>query len=97
MSVLTLLMSPLAFSQDDGYGHMDGGWHMMHYGHGGLIMWILLIIGIILVVYLVTQLSKGKPNEQKPHETALDTLKKCYTQGEIYKEEFERMKQDLQS
>lgn len=97
MTVGTLLIHSQAFAQEDGYGPMDGGWHMMHYGYGGLFMWILLIVGIILVVLLATQLSKGTSNRQKPQDSALDILKKRYAQGEINKEEYERMKQDLKN
>ena len=87
----------MASAQDDGYGHMnmDGGWHMMNGGYAGLFMWILLIVGIILIVFLVMQLSKDKGGGATPHESALDILKKRYARGEITKEEFEQMKQDL--
>lgn len=95
MLIVMLLVSPLAFSQNEDYGHMDGGWYMMHNGYGGLIMWILLIVGIILIVFLVAQLSKDKGSESKPQENALDILKKRYARGEITKEEFEQMKQEL--
>lgn len=97
MTAGTLLIHAQALAQGDGYGPMDGGWHMMHYGYGGFLMWILLIAGIILIVLLVTQLSKGASNRQKPQDSALDILKKRYAQGEINKEEFERMKQDLKN
>lgn len=96
MSLLigTLSLSSSAFAQNDGYGHMNGGWHMMG-GYGGFLMWILLIIGIILVVFLVMQLTKNDERQNKSQETALDILKKRYAKGEISKEEFERMKQDM--
>ena len=73
---------------------MNGGWHMMG-GYGGLLMWILLIVGIVLVVFLVMQLTKSNGPQNKSQETALDILKKRYARGEINKEEFERMKQDM--
>jgi len=86
----------LSFAQDVGYGHMHKGWHMiMPYGYGGLAMWLLLIAVIGLVVYLVIQFSKGTGDGKRIHETALDILKKRYIRGEISKEEFEHMKQDL--
>ncbi len=65
------------------------GWGM---GTGWLIMlffWILVILGVVYVIHLVT---RGR----EPHEeTPLDTLKKRYAKGEVTKEEFERMKDDL--
>ena len=82
MKKLSLLLSSLwipsmASAQDDGYGHMnmDGGWHMMNGGYAGLFMWILLIVGIILIVFLVMQFSKDKGGGATPHESALDILK----------------------
>ena len=95
-TLLALLQTP-AVSQDDGYGPMgmDGGRHMMPYGYGGLVMWILLIVAIILLVYLVTQFSKRSGDSHESRETALDILKKRYAKGEISQEEFERMKQHL--
>jgi putative membrane protein len=95
MSGVTLLIPSLAFAQDNGYGNMDSGWHMMNYGYGGLFMWILLIVGIILIVFVVTRLSRDKSSEPKLHESAMDILKKRYARGEITKEEFEQMKRDL--
>ncbi len=58
------------------------------------VFWIAVIIGIIYFVKWVT--STGKGREIKQEETALDILKKRYARGEISKEEFERMKQDIQ-
>jgi putative membrane protein len=95
--VITVLMPTLAFSQDGGYRHMAGGWHMMPYGHGDIIMWLLLIAVVVLLIYLVSQLSRGKGGEKESQETASDILKKRYAKGEINREEFERMRQDLQS
>jgi len=67
------------------------GWGM---GFGWIFMimfWALVIFGI---VYLVQVATKGwKSTEQR--ETPLDILKKRYAKGEITKEEFDRMKDDL--
>jgi len=68
-----------------------GGWGM---GFGWIFMvifWILLILGII---YLIKFVSGGMKKEE-PKETALDILKKRYAAGEISKEEFGRIKDDL--
>jgi putative membrane protein len=56
--------------------------------------WIVVIIGIVYFVKWV--ISMGKGHETKSEETALDILKKRYAKGEISKEEFERIKQDIQ-
>lgn len=67
------------------------GWGM---GFGWLFMtifWVLVILGII---YLVKKIAVSTKNEEQ-EETALDILKKRYAKGEITKEEFDRIKDDL--
>jgi len=73
------------------WGDFGMGWGI---GFGWIFMvifWILLILGI---VYLVKFVSVGVKKEE-PKETALDILKKRYASGEINKEEFDRIKDDL--
>ena len=93
MIINVVFIPSLAFSKNIVYGQMNDGWHMMNYGYGGLLLWLLFILGITLLVYTVTKLPKR--NEQKMHETSSEILKKRYARGEINKEEFERMKQDI--
>ncbi len=73
------------------YGMMDG--YGMGYGMGilGLIFWILVIIGLVLLIRFLWE-SGGAKREQ---ESALEILKKRYARGEISKEEFEEKKKDL--
>ena len=75
--------------------HDGCNWWM---GFGGL-FWILIIA---LVVWAI----RGSEHRRywnhrnlqvPPGETALDILKKRYAKGEITKDEFDRMKKDLQS
>jgi len=73
------------------WGDFGMGWGM---GFGWIFMvtfWILLILGI---VYLIKYVAGGAKKEE-PKETALDILKKRYASGEINKEEFDRIKDDL--
>jgi putative membrane protein len=83
------------------YGPMGGGWnHMMNYGYGsgygGMFMWILLIIVIGVVVYFIVQSTKAKTSGGPLQETHLDILKRRYAKGEITKEEYDRLKRDLE-
>ena len=56
--------------------------------------WVAIIIGFVYFVKWI--LAAGKRHETKSEETALDILKKRYAKGEISKEDFERLKQDIQ-
>jgi len=73
------------------YGMMDG--YGTGYGTGiiGLIFWVLVIIGLVLLIKYLWE-SGGARREQ---ESALEILKKRYARGEISKEEFEEKKKDL--
>ena len=75
-----------------------GGWgHMMHYGfgYGGMFMWIIFLIVIGVLIYFIVQHQKTKGRTPTQNESHLDILKKRYAKGEITKEEYERMKEDL--
>lgn len=67
-----------------GYGMMSGGYWII-----GLIFWLLVLIGLVL---LIKYLWEGGA---KKEESALELLKKRYARGEISKEEFEEKKKDL--
>jgi len=73
------------------YGMMDG--YGMGYGNGilGLIFWILIIIGLVLLIKYLWE-GSGTKREQ---ESALEILKKRYARGDISKEEFEEKNKDL--
>jgi putative membrane protein len=72
----------------DGYGY---GYGMMGGGYGiiGLIFWILVLIGLVL---LIKYLWKGSATRG---DSAIEILKKRYASGEISKEEFEEKKKDM--
>jgi putative membrane protein len=95
-TILFLLLTPMAgcfFWRRPG-GH---GGPMMNFWHGGGIMWLLLLVLIGIVVYFAVQTSRSKGPGGSAPETPLDILKKRYAKGEITKEEFDKMKQDLES
>ena len=73
--------------------HWDYGWGMV-FGFGWIaiiIFWVLLILGIVCLVKMIAGGSKKEGKE----ETAIDILKIRYAKGEISKEEFEKIKDDL--
>ena len=91
----TILSFPgIAFAH---YGHMGGWGHMMDYGYGGILMWIIFLIVIGVAVYLIVQATKSKGLESPFRETPMEILKKRYAKSEITKEEFEKIKKDLES
>lgn len=72
------------------FGMMDYGYGM-GYGMGiiGLVFWILVLIGLVL---LIKYLWEGGARKE---ESALEILKKRYASGEISREEFEEKKKEL--
>jgi putative membrane protein len=75
----------MAFGMMDGYGMSSGMWIL------GLIFWILVLVGLILLIKYLWEGAGAKRME----ESALEVLKKRYARGEISKEEFEEKKKDL--
>jgi putative membrane protein len=79
-----------------GYGMMGRG--LMFYPFGGLFMWVLIVIVVGIVVYFIvrTQRSVGGRGSLYDQEgTPLDIAKKRYARGEISKEEFEDIRNNL--
>jgi len=76
-----------------------GGWGpMMHYGfgYGGMFMWLIFLVVIGLLIYFVVQSRNTKDKTLKQNESPMDILKRRYANGEIAREEYERMKKDLE-
>ena len=77
---------------------------MMHgfgFGIGGFIgmvlVWILLIVGAVWLIKQIFSGSSNRPgNSPGAEERAIDILDKRYARGDIDREEYERMKNDLQ-
>ncbi|MEJ2684041.1 MAG: SHOCT domain-containing protein [Candidatus Sulfobium sp.] len=67
------------------------GWGM---GFGWILViafWVLIILGIVVFIKLIVRSGKQGGGE----ESALDILRKRYARGEINREEFEKMKDDI--
>jgi len=71
-------------AENYGWG-MGFGWSFM------VLFWLLVIIGIVYITTLLV----GRTNKSNTEETAMGILKKRYAKGEISREEFEKMREDL--
>jgi putative membrane protein len=103
MIALFLTLSSYASAQGPGSwpGMMGPG--MMGWGYGMgwfgwifmIVFWIAVIGGVVLLVRWIG-LPTDKGRGPQSQESALDILKKRYAKGEISKEEYERIKKDIQ-
>jgi putative membrane protein len=83
----------------DGYGGYGMGPGMMGgygYGYGGMFMGILFLILAGVAIYFIVQSVRSKNGIGQIQESPIDILKKRYAKGEITKEDFDRMKNELQ-
>lgn len=72
-----------------GYGMGVMGWLLM------LLFWGLIIVGVVLLVRWLW--GQGRPGpEGVIADPPLEILKRRYARGEVSKEEFDRMKKDLE-
>ena len=93
LAAVTLLSSCGAEYPYGPMGGPGGGWgHMMGYGFGGMLMWIIFIAIFGGLIYFLMQAAKGRG---QAGETHLDILKKRYAKGEITKEEFDKIRKDI--
>ncbi len=66
------------------------------FGYGGMFMGMLLIVILaVAAIYWFAREAKSK-TKRVSSEAPLDILKKRYAGGEISKDEFEKMKKDLE-
>lgn len=75
------------------FGMMDYSFGAMGIGMLilGLVFWILVIVGLVLLIKYLWEGSGAK----RQTESALEILKIRYVRGEISKEEFEERKKDI--
>lgn len=59
-------------------------------------MGILFLVLLGVVIYLIVQNVRLKNETGQRQESPIDILKKRYAKGEITKEDFDRMKSELQ-
>jgi len=79
-------------------GSMRGWDHMMGYGgYGGMLMWLILLIIVAIAVYFLVARGRGTSlSRSTESQTPKDILKRRYASGEISKEEFDRVKRDIE-
>ena len=56
-----------------------------------ILFWVLVIVAIVLIVRYVARTSGNQGQAEAP----LDILKRRYAKGELTKEQFDTMKEDL--
>jgi putative membrane protein len=66
-------------------------WH----GFGGGMMWIFWILILIALVWFVVFAARQAGDSQKREKSALEILKERYAKGEIDRDEFKQMRDDL--
>ena len=63
----------------------------------GVGMWVFWMVLILIVVFIVWALAnKSSGQFDTGHEDAMDILRNRYARGEITKDEYESMKQELE-
>jgi putative membrane protein len=77
---------------------MMNGMGMMAWGVFGFLLGLVLIVLFVVAAATLVKWIWGQktPWEWKNQERALDILKQRYARGEISKEEFERIKRDVE-
>jgi len=60
-------------------------------------MWIMFLIVIGFLMYFIVQAQKTKSQPPTQTESPLDILKRRYAKGEINKDDFDRLKRDLET
>ncbi len=81
---------------------------MWHHGYGwgsgfggvmmaiGILFWLLVIVGIVVLVIWAVRTSSGRSSTGSGREPdAFEIARRRYARGEITKEQFEQLKQDL--
>lgn len=62
--------------------------------YGGLFMWIVLVAVAVALVYYI--FARNKTNSGLTKGSPMEILKKRYAKGEISKEEFDRVKKEIE-
>ena len=102
---IVLALVPFITMCSGSYGPMMGGWDRTGnygcpfgygYGYGGMFMGILFLILLGVAIYFIVKNAGSKNGIGQTKESPIEILKKRYAKGEITKEDFDRMKNELQ-
>ena len=100
--LMALTLLPLLTMCSGPYGHMTDNWggygctHGFAYEYGGMFMGFLFLVLLGVAIYFVVQSIRSKNGTGQTQQSPLDILKVRYAKGEISKEDFDRMKKDLE-
>ncbi len=77
-----------------GYGFMDSGFGIL----GGIFSIIVFVFIVLLIVMIIRWIARGSRGRGMGMmwKNSLNILKERYAKGEITKEEFDRVKKDLE-
>ncbi|CAG1009286.1 hypothetical protein ANAEL_03784 [Anaerolineales bacterium] len=90
------MMGPGMMGGYGGYGGMMGGYGFNPFGMIlSLVIWALIIGGIVLLVVWLARNAGRTTLGASSGDAPLDILKARYARGEINKEQFDAIKQDL--
>ena len=76
-----------------GFGRM--GYGMMGTGFGSIALWVLILGGLAVLVYLLVRTGPASGRGADMEDAAMEVLRKRYARGEIIKDEFEEMRRTL--
>lgn len=69
----------------------------MYHDHywGSPMMWFIWLPIVLLMIFAAIRMNTFSRENKTPKDSAMDILKKRYAKGEITKEEFEKIREDL--
>lgn len=69
-------------------------WGHTTWGYGGVFVWLILLVLVGVVIFFVMRGDKWI--KRGGEESALEILKKRYARGEITREEYDKMKKEIE-